>query len=137
MSAPSLPWSYEDIDAFGARPHVAPHHLHDDPRFTDDALAELLDRLPREAIQPYTMGEDPGRPGEWRRGAPTQLSGKELLEVVGRGRLWLNLVGVNRHDAEINRLVENLYAEIADLVPGFSPLEVKATLLISSPTAMV
>ncbi|GAA1546603.1 hypothetical protein [Nocardioides humi] len=132
-----LPWTFHDIAAFGSAPHRAAHRLHEQPLFTDDSLAELLDRLPRSVVHPYTMGEDPERSDEWRRGAETDLPGKELLEVVARGRLWLNLVGINRHDAEVARLVEDLYGELRELVSGFDPLEVKATLLISSPTAMV
>ena len=132
-----LPWTFRDIDAFGDRPHRAAHLLHEQPQFTDDALAELLDRLPRSVVHPYTMGTDPEQTHEWQRGVETDLPGKELLEVVGRGRLWLNLVGINRHDPATSRLVDALYAEIQSLVPGFRPVEVKATLLISSPTAMV
>ncbi|MBM7515051.1 hypothetical protein [Nocardioides nitrophenolicus] len=132
-----LPWAFDDIAAFGARPHLAAHRLHEQPAFTDDALADLLDRLPRSVVHPYTMGADPTRPDEWRRGAETDLPGKELLEVVSRGHLWLNLVGVDRHDPEIAGLVADLYAEIRALVPGFAPLRTSATLLLSSPTAMV
>jgi hypothetical protein len=132
-----LPWSFEDLEAFGARPHVAPHRLHEQPIFTDDALADLLDRLPRSIVHPYTMGEDPTRVEDWRRGAETDLPGKELLEVVERGRLWLNLVGVDRHDRDIARQVDELYEEIRALVPGFDPIRTSATLLISSPSAMV
>ncbi|UUW89058.1 hypothetical protein [Pimelobacter simplex] len=138
MPAPTLlPWTFRDIEAFGAAPHRAAHLLHEQPMFTDDALADLLDRLPREAVHPYTMGTDASATGEWRRGEATDLPGKELLEVVGRGRLWLNLVGVSRYDAALAGLVADAYAEIGTLVPGFDPLEIKATLLISSPTAMV
>ncbi len=138
VNAPHLlPWSHRDISAFGTAPHRAPHHLHERPEFGDSALAALLDRLPRESVHPYTMGEDPADSSQWRRGAPTDLPGATLLEVVSRGRLWLNLVGVNRHDPQMRRLVEELYAEVRALVPGFEPQEVKATLLISSPTALV
>lgn len=132
-----LPWGFDDIAAFGARPHLAPHRLHEQPMFTDDALADLLDRLPRSVVHPYTMGDHPARPDQWRRGAETDLPGKELLEVVARGHLWLNLVGIDRHDPELARLVDELYAGIRALVPGFAPIRTSATLLLSSPSAMV
>lgn len=132
-----LPWTHRDITAFGTAPHRAPHRLHESPAFGDEALAALLDRLPREVVHPYTMGEDPADSSQWRRGAPTDLPGATLLEVVARGRLWLNLVGVNRHDPQMRALVTELYDEVRALVPGFDPREVKATLLISSPTALV
>ncbi|MDQ6526778.1 hypothetical protein RB608_24360 [Nocardioides sp. LHD-245] len=132
-----LPWSFDDIAAFGARPHRARHLLHEQPMFTDDALADLLDRLPRSVVHPYTMGDDPLRLEDWRRGAPTDLPGKELLEIVARGHLWLNLVGIDAHDRDVARQVEQLYGEIRELVPGFSPIRTSATLIVSSPSAMV
>ncbi|HWJ11939.1 MAG TPA: hypothetical protein VNS46_21330 [Nocardioides sp.] len=138
MTDPTLlPWRHPDIAGFGVRPHRAPHRLHERPEFEDAALARLLDRLPREVVHPYTMGRDPARPEQWRRGAPTDLPGSVLLDLVAHGRLWLNVVGVNRHDAAVGRLVDELYAEIGALVPGFVPRAIKATLLISSPTALV
>lgn len=132
-----LPWDFEDIAAFGSRPHLAPHRLHEQPMFTNDALADLLDRLPRSIVHPYTMGTDPVRVQDWRRGAATDLPGKELLDVVERGRLWLNLVGVDQHDEDVARQVDEMYGEIRGLVPGFDPIRTSATLIISSPSAMV
>ena len=132
-----LPWNFEDIAAFGSRPHRARHRLHEQPMFTHDALADLLDRVPRSIVHPYTMGEDPTRVEDWRRGVETDLPGKELLDIVERGRLWLNVVGVDKHDADIARQVDELYGEIRELVPGFDPIRTSATLIISSPSAMV
>ncbi|WP_183096457.1 hypothetical protein, partial [Nocardioides stalactiti] len=91
----------------------------------------------RSTVHPYTFGSDILRLEDWRRGAETDLPGKELLEIVERGRLWLNLVGVNLQDAEVGRLVDELYDEVRSLVPGFEPVKVSASLLISSPEAMV
>jgi hypothetical protein len=132
-----LPWSFDDIAAFGSRPHLATHRLHEQPMFTDGALAALLDRLPRSVVHPYTMGDDPTRVEDWRRGAETDLPGAELLEIVARGHLWLNLVGIDAHDRDVSGLVDALYDEIRALVPGFAPIRTSATLIVSSPTAMV
>lgn len=136
MSA-TIEWDFEDITAWGGGPHVAPHRLHESGLFTPEAIADLLDRIPRSIVHPYTMGSDPTRTDEWRRGQATDLPGSDLLDVVAGGRLWLNLVGVGDHDPAIGRLVAELYDEIAELVPGFAPRSVKATLLISSPGAQV
>ncbi|HYG92239.1 MAG TPA: hypothetical protein VD859_01520 [Nocardioides sp.] len=132
-----LPWRFDDIAAFGSRPHVASHRLNEHPLFTNDSLAELLDRVPRSTVHTFTMGDDPLRLDDWRRGVETDLPGKELLEIVERGRLWLNLVGINRQDAEVARLVDEVYDEVRALVPGFNPIRVSAALIISSPGAMV
>jgi hypothetical protein len=132
-----LPWRYEDINAFGTRPHIAPHRLHENPLFTNDGLAELLDRVPRSIVHPYTFGDDPRFLEDWRRGADTDLPGKELLEIVERGRLWFNIVGVNLKDPEVGELVDEIYREVGGLVTGFEPLKISASLLISSPEALV
>ena len=132
-----LPWRFGDIAAFGSEPHVAPHRLHEHPIFTNDGLAELLDRVPRSIVHPYTFGSDRLRLEDWRRGAETDLPGKELLEIVERGRLWFNIVGINLHDPEFGRIVDDLIDEVRDTVPGFKPVKVSASLLISSPEAMV
>lgn len=132
-----LNWTYDDIEAFGTRPHRASHSLLDSGLFSDDALADLLDRVPRSIVHPYSMGTDPALTHEWQRGRETSLPGRELLDTVAQGRLWLNVVGVGDHDPAIASLVRELYDEISTLVPGFDPLHVKATLLISSPNAQV
>lgn len=137
MTAARTQWTFDDIDSWGDGPHRAAHRLHEDQAWSDSALAALLDRVPRSIVQPYTMGTDPTRTDEWQRGALTDLPGAELLDIVAGGRLWLNVVGVGQHDETIGRLTRELYEEIAELVPGFRPLSVKATLLISSPTAQV
>lgn len=137
MKAPLTAWSYEDTARWGSGPHVARHHLQGHPAFSREGLAQLLDRVPREIVHPYTMGADPRRREEWRRGQPTELPGATLLEVVERGRLWLNIVGVGAHDAAIGTLTRELYDEISELVPGFQAHSVRATLIISSPTAQV
>lgn len=133
-------WGYEDVARWGAGAtgaHVARHRLHEHPALSLDAVADLLDRVPREIVHPYTMGTDPTRTDEWRRGAPTDLPGSELLDLVARGRLWLNVVGVGAVDPEMAALTRALYDEIAELAPGFAPTSVKTTLLVSSPTAQV
>ncbi|WP_144857971.1 hypothetical protein [Marihabitans asiaticum] len=133
----TIEWGFDDISDWGRGPHRARHRLHEHPAFQPGALADLLDRVPRDIVHPYTMGSDPARTDQWRRGEVTHLSGAQLLEVVERGRLWLNIVDVGTHDPTIADLTRGLYAEITDLAPGFAPTSVKATLLIASPTAQV
>lgn len=137
MSAALTQWSYDDIRSWGDGPHRAAHRLHESDAWDDTALAALLDRVPRSIVHPYTMGTDPVRTDEWQRGELTELPGAELLDIVRRGRLWLNVVGIGDHDPQTGRLARELYEEIAALAPGFVPQSVKSTLLISSPSAMV
>ena len=123
--------------AFGRAPVVGRHALADHALFTDAALIELLDRMPRERLFALSMGTDPLRSEENRLALHDGVSGAELLRAVRKGRLWLNVTRVDRVDARYRRLFEGLYAELAALVPGFAPDACQGTVLISSPHALV
>ncbi len=122
--------------AFGQRPLTAKHNLHQSELFTDAALIDLLDRFPRQHLYALTMGTDPTRI-ENRLALHDGVSGAELLRAVKNGRLWLNVTQVDRADARYRELIDQLYAQLAAQVRGFSPFATRGTLLISSPHALV
>jgi hypothetical protein len=122
---------------FGSQPLVASHNLQTHDLFTDAALADLLDRFPREHLYALTMGHDVTRPEENRLALNAGVSGAELLRAVRNGRLWLNITRVDRVDRNYRALIEELYAQLAALAPGFVPLASQGTILISSPRALV
>lgn len=122
---------------FGRRPLQASHNLHRHELFSDAALADLLDRFPRQHLYALTMGEDPTDTNGSRLAVHDGVSGAELLQAVKNGRLWLNITRVDRADAAYRALIDELYAQVAAQVPGFSPLASQGTLLISSPHALV
>ena len=121
---------------FGKAPIVALHDLHESDLFGDEALADLLDRFPRENLHAITMGDDPERE-ENRVAEHRGVSGRDLLSAVRQGRLWLNVTRVNLSDSRYRELLEQLFAELARQVPGLRPDGLQATLLVSSPRAMV
>jgi hypothetical protein len=140
MSDALVPWTAADVDQWGAAPLNARHRLHEPPTadlFSDAGLEDLLDRMPRDRVHIYTMGTDPARPEDWASVAQSDLPGAELLEAVGRGRLWLNILRVDESIEEMRELVDRMYAELAALRPGFAPIRRKATLLVSSPASQV
>ena len=122
---------------FGDVPMVGSHSLRDHRAFSDDALAALLDRHPREHVYALTMGVDPTRPDENQLVLHDGVSGKALLDAVKRGRLWLNVKRVDEHEPTYAAIVDELYASLHDQVPSFVVDQVKTTLLISSPRALV
>lgn len=122
---------------FGVQPVIGGHRLHTDALFSDEALVDLLDRFPREHLYAFHMGSDPCRIEENRQVSHDGLGGSELLQAVQSGRLWLNLTRVDRAEACYRTLISQLYAELAELVPGFVPESSQGTLLISSPRALV
>ncbi|WP_164101649.1 cupin domain-containing protein [Candidatus Laterigemmans baculatus] len=116
---------------------VASHNLEASGLFGDAALADLIERHPRQDLSVNTMGDDPMQRNEWREGDLKDFSGSELLEMVQRGRLWLNLRKMVIHHERYRDLVHGLYGDMEAQVGGFHSFEHSANLLISSPTAQV
>ena len=137
MFAPEVNLQAAERLEFGRTPLTASHNLHENELFSDRALAELLDRYPRQHLYALTMGHDVTRPEENRLAVHDGVSGAELLRAVRNGRLWLNVTRVDRADAEYRKLIDGLYEEVAAQVPGFAPIGSQGTLLISSPHALV
>jgi len=131
------PWSKEEGEAFGTRPLATKHRLPELDLFTDAALTELLEKYPRDRLQAFTMGTDPLEWTAWKPVDTTGVAGRLLFAAVQRGRLWLNLLQVHVVDRRYGDVLERLYADLSDQCPGFHPTKKTATLLISSPTAMV
>ena len=105
-------WTVEAAEGFTRRNIAVRHDLHERPLFDDRALAELLDRYPREALGVFTMSEDPTDLAGWRRGEAGDLTGSELLAQVKAGRLWLNLRHVNGSDPAFAALSEEIFREV-------------------------
>jgi hypothetical protein len=137
MASSMVPWSSADAARFGSEPMKAVHRLHNSDLFTDESLIELLDRMPAEQLHAYTMGDDPADHSDWMAVRYAGVSGADLLDVVRKGRLWLNILRVQEVDARYAALVARAYRELTSIVPGFAPTAISTTLLISSPGAMV
>ena len=125
-----------DVGLHPSTPSGFEHDLGSCPLFERGALAEMLDRYPREHIQAATMGDDPLDP-RWRSGSLGDLSGADILRAVEVGRLWLNVKSVHEHAPEFGDLTRDLYRELAAHDGTGPPSWFAATLLISSPTAFV
>ena len=123
---------------FGKAPLLATHSLHERDMFSDKGLADMLDRYPREAFDLYTMNDDPQNGRRiFRRGRAGDLSGADLLEVIRRGRLWLNLRAVNDHLPEYDALCREMFSDLEAKVPSLKTWRRDCGLLISSPRARV
>ncbi len=137
MPTPLLHLSSADKGDFGRRTLVADHALAQSGLFSDAALIELLDRFPRQNLHALTMGVDPTRREENRLVCHDGVDGEALLRAVQRGCLWLNLTRVDRADARMRGLMDQLYDDLARQLPGFTPDSSQGNLLISSPQASV
>jgi hypothetical protein len=113
------------------------HNLHERPMFSDEGLAELLDRYPRDKLGVFTMGEDPVAWTTWRRGSAGSLSGEQLLAAAQAGRIWLNLRETNRLLPQYARLCDEIFADKAAHAPGLKTFKRDLGVLISSANAQV
>jgi hypothetical protein len=132
-----MQWSAAQAAALNRSMVEGTHHLHELDLFGDDALIRLLDRHPRKELQAFTMGTDATRPEDWKPVEIGDATGEDLMTCVRKGRLWLNILNVNRAHDEFASLQDGLLAGLApypsDRIPGSEHL----VLLISSPGAMV
>jgi hypothetical protein len=112
------------------------HRLAELPTFSDEGLAEIVDRYPREAIQVSTMGKNPAYPNQLRTGLLGQHNGDALIEMVRRGRLCIRLCNVVTNSQTLSRLVQRLCAEMIECQPGLRTEDHDGELEISSPHAL-
>lgn len=129
-------WSEEKAARFGRDTLQFRHSLHERPMFSDEALIEVLDRYPRERLGVFTMGHDLVDWTSWRRGDAGRMNGRQLMEAVQAGRIWLNLREANTHLPEYAALCDEITLE-KERHLGVSLFKRDLGLLISSPGAMV
>ncbi len=130
----------------GAHPLTPPmllsftHNLVNTGLFEDEALIQLLDSYPAQDIHVTTMttSTNPGQPiSNWRVGTTEGLSGKDILEAVRKGHLWLNVKRLGENTPVFKSLLGTIYQELSHVLSCPDPKWQQATLLISSPTASV
>jgi len=113
------------------------HRLASSELFTDEALAALIENSPREAYHVNYSQKTPGNPPKRREGEIKGLSGAEVIETVKNGNIWVNLTAPARTNPAYGALLDSLYAEFEERVPGFASYKRNLTILISSPNVSV
>ena len=132
----SVYWPDHANETFGAKILSASHSLDESELFQDDGLAYLLDAYPRETLDIWTFG--PHREGQspaLRGQAPT-MSGKEILDAVKNGRIWLNLRRANLEVPEIKPIANEIFGSLENAI-GQKTNNQDIGLLISSPKVHV
>ncbi|WP_426436852.1 hypothetical protein [Bradyrhizobium genosp. P] len=112
------------------------HSVHEQPAFSLDELARLIETYPREHYSLVMTGAR-GSSRIWRDGEIGKLSGRQVIEAISRGGLWLNLREVSSIDRRYHDMIDQMFAEVAAKVPGFEMPTHQAGILISSPDAQV
>jgi len=102
-----------------------------------EALADLIDRYPREQYALVQMGPQGSPRRSWREGDIGGLKGSRVVDAIRQGRMWLNLRNVSHVDARYRELLDEAFDELSRRVPGFSSFNRTSGILISSPNAQV
>ncbi len=129
-------WTPQQYAALENEILLAPHLLHKSGLFDDENLIRLLDEHPLCDLGVNTMGTSHTQ-FEWREGDRNGVPSDVLLDLVRRGRLWINLRKVLVHHPEIREAVDSVYNELELKNPSFKAEQRSANLLISSPGALV
>ena len=129
-------WQPEHGALWGNVPLRLRHSLNQHELFSRPALARLIEKAPKSN---YMLIET-GRPNErklWREGEIGRIGGDQVIEAIGRGRIWLNLLRVNEIDPRYGKLLDEIFAELEGHVPGLKTFKRINGILISSPRAQV
>lgn len=129
-------WQPEHTEAWGKKPLRLEHRLSSDPLFSMDALAELIERYPREHYALVHMGAQ-GERRLWREGDIGGLGGHKVIQAIAQGRMWLNLRRVSAVDKRYGDVLDQIFEEVADHVAGYQTFSRSSGILISSPKAQV
>jgi hypothetical protein len=130
-------WDETHSELWNRQPIRLEHEMHKSAGFSMDELARLIEGYPR---QHYGLVQTGGRGPTriWREGEIGNPSGREVIEAISRGELWLNLREVGSVDERYRKLVDRMFEEVAAKVPGFEvPQFHQEGILISSPRAEV
>jgi hypothetical protein len=129
-------WPAHQAAVWGSEPVKTGHRLHESPLLALGALAELIDAYPRQHYSLIHMGAR-GERRFWREGDLGGLKGKDVIEWIANGRMWLNLRRVDEVDSRYAELLHLAYDAIAANAPGPAMTNTSMGILISSPNAQV
>ncbi len=130
-------WTDEHTALFGKDILTVYHKLEETGLFSDEALADLLDKHPSEKLDVCTMGHDhPLYPNKFRTGDHRDVSGKDLIEAAQAGAVWINMRQAMNVHPEYKAVLDEMYGSIA-AITGEPTFNARGGILISSPVAKV
>ena len=133
MTEPMIfaPWPAGASRLWGKVPLKLRHSLAEHPLFGEEAIAGLIETYPREHYQLMQPSLAPG--GASREGDLGGASGRDALEAIAKGRMWINLRNVALVDARYAALMRRIFTEIEGNLPGLRTLSETIGIFISSP----
>lgn len=113
------------------------HSLHESELFSDESLANLIETIKPERMALNTMAATGHDNRNWKYCDRAGLSGRQVLDAVKRGRIWINMNAIHEVDPRFDAVLTQMYEEMEAHMPGFETFKHKLGLLISSPDAQV
>lgn len=126
-------WQDQNAAEFGRQPLLLRHRLHQSDLFSDDKLARLIEATPRDRYHVNTTPHDETNPRAWREGDLGGLSGRQVLQSIYHGNIWVHLKRVQETDGAFAGLLDTIFEELHARVPGFKSYKRSMSVLISSP----
>lgn len=130
-------WQSDSAEKWLNEPVRLEHRLNQHPLFSFEALAELINRYPREHYSLVEMGPQGSNRRMWREGDLGGLPGTQVIDAIRQGRMWLNLRNVSAVAAPYGELLKEIFGEISTRIPGYDTFDHTSGVLISSPNAQV
>ncbi|MFN3212070.1 MAG: hypothetical protein ACE37M_03115 [Henriciella sp.] len=129
-------WPSHSDTEFGNDVLLAQHNVSSSDLFEDEGLAHLLDVYPRESLDIWTFGQESEGLNTSLRGCAPTLSGKQIVEAVKRGHIWLNMRRANIDVPELGPIADKIYDTLQD-ASGRKVRKRDLSVLISSPNVQV
>ena len=130
-------WTDEQTEKFRKDIITVRHNLADTGLFTDEALADLLDKHPSQKLDVCTMGNsDPRFPNKFMTGDFRDCDGKALVDAAKAGAVWINVRQAMNVHPEYKQVLDKMYGAIAEIT-GEPTFNARGGILISSPVAKV
>jgi len=129
-------WTDEHTAKFQKAMFKVKHNLSETGLFTDEALAELLDKHPRKFLDVCTLSDHPIYEYKFRTGDAQDVDGKTLIEAAKAGSIWMNLRKAMNMHPEYKAVLDEMYGELA-AISGRKAITANGGILISSTTAKV
>lgn len=130
-------WTASHGESFGQANLNLGHRLVASGLFSDEALAELIERTPRHDYHVSTTDPERHDPKSRREGVIEGLTGRQVLEAIRNGYIWLNLRNPGAYVPAYQRLLGRIYDELETRVTGLETFKQRMTILISSPKVRV
>ncbi len=130
-------WTDEHTKVFGKDIMTVQHKLGETGLFTDEALANLLDKHPSQKLDVCTMSQEHKLyPNKFRTGDFRDCDGKTLIKAAKAGKIWINMREAMNVHPEYKAVLGRMYGAIAKIT-GEPAFNAKGGILISSPAAKV